>query len=96
MTTPRRLIFRQEPGRSYRVLYGNSRIAAPQYDLSRVIRREELKAATIASIGNEEKNPRYASPEPWSERHPFILWTALGITVLVLAGLAIRSLKSAA
>jgi len=94
MTTPRHLVFRQEPGRSYWVRYGNSRIATPQYDLTKVTQREELKTAPLAAIGKEEVNPRYTSPEPWSERHPLILWGALSFAVLVLAGLAVRSLHS--
>ncbi len=93
MTIPRHVVFRQELGHTYRLLYGNSRIPAPQYDLARRTPRNELTTASVVTLGKEEVNPGYTSPEPWSERHPVILWGALSLAILVLAGLALRSLK---
>jgi len=93
--TPRHLVFRQEPRRSYRLLYGNERAEAPQYELARLLGREEREQAAAAAIGAEMINPSWADPRPWSERHPVVLWIALGIAVVALGLLALRSLRQA-
>jgi len=38
-------------------------------------------------------NVGYLSPEPWSERHPALLWLALAVAVAVLGLLALRALR---
>lgn len=91
--TPRYVVFRQEPGRRYTMIYGNSRVARPQYELARLLARDELEAALVVAAGAEQHNDRYVSPEPWTERHPLVLWLALGLAVAVLAWLALRALR---
>lgn len=91
--TPRHVVFRQRPGGKYRLLYGNSRISAPGYDLAQITPREELESATVGELGPEVTNPAYLSPEPWSDRHPIVLWLALGIAVATLGLIALRSLR---
>ena len=91
--TPRHVVFRQQPGASYRLLYGNSRTSAPVYDLARITPREELEVAVVGKLGPEATNTGYLSPEPWSERHPIVLWFALGFAVAILGLLALRSLR---
>jgi hypothetical protein len=76
------------------LLYGNSRIKAPEYELARLTAREELEVAFSGSLGEAEINSAYVSPEPWSERHPVVLWVALGLAVAVLGWLALRSLRT--
>jgi hypothetical protein len=94
-TTPRRVVFRAEAGRRYRLLYGNSRADAPQYNLARIVDAKSLESAEPARLGAEEGNASYADPAPWSERHPIVLWAALAIAVLALGALAVRALRSA-
>ncbi len=91
--TPRHVVFRQQPATTYQLLYGNSRTSAPEYDLARITPREELESAAAGELGPEATNPDYLSPEPWSERHPIVLWVALGIAVAILGLLALRSLR---
>lgn len=98
--TPRQVVFQQEPQRSYRLLYGNERAEAPQYELARLARLGDGQAdpaefgkAVGGAVGTEEVNTAWVDPRPWSERHPLVLWVALGIAVVVLALLAIRSLR---
>ena len=91
--TPRRIVFRQKPGTTYQLLYGNSRISAPEYDLARITSREELEAAAVGELGPEATHSGYLSPEPWSERHPIVLWVALGFAVAILGLLALRALR---
>lgn len=92
---PRRVVFRAEPDRSYRLLYGNSRAAVPQYNLARLIDAAALEAAIPVSIGAEEENAAYEDAAPWSERHAVLLWVVLGVAVLVVGSFAIRALRTA-
>jgi hypothetical protein len=91
--TPRHIVFRQQPGTTYQLLWGNSRTPAPEYDLGRLTPREDLERADSGELGPQATNTAYLSPEPWSERHPIVLWLALGLAVAVLGLLALRSLK---
>ncbi|MGH9463206.1 MAG: DUF3999 family protein [Vicinamibacteria bacterium] len=91
--SPRHVLFRQEPGAVYRLLYGNPRVAAPEYDLARLTPKEELERAVPLAVGSEVANVGYLSPEPWSERHPALLWLALAVAVAVLGLLALRALR---
>jgi hypothetical protein len=93
LVVPRRVVFRQQPGASYRLLYGNSRAGRPDYDFGRLTPREAIDAAVDVPLGVEALNAEYADPAPWTERHASILWTALVAAVLVLGALAIRSLR---
>jgi hypothetical protein len=92
--TPRRVVFTAEPGRGYRLLYGNPRAPAADYEMARVTPVAALEAAPAAELGSEVVNAAYVDPAPWSERHPAVLWAALVAALAVLGGLAIRALKS--
>ena len=94
--TPRRVVFRQEPTRSYRLLYGHAEAAAPQYDFVRLVDDTAIEAAVGATAGTEQLNAGFVDSAPWTERHPWLLWTALAVAVLVLGALAIRTMRSAA
>ncbi len=90
--TPRHLIFKQEPGQEYRLIYGNTRVTASQYDLARLIDAEAVKSATPVVLGAEVANTAYANPAPWTEQHQSVMWIALGLAVIVIGALAVRSL----
>jgi hypothetical protein len=90
---PRHVVFRQEPRRSYRLLYGNEAAKKPQYDLQRLASSDEIEAAVTGEVGGEEENTAWADPRPWSERHPAVVWVVLLAAIAVLAWLAIRSLR---
>ena len=92
-TTPRHVIFRQEPGQDYRLAYGNARASAPQYDLARSIDPALVSSAPAVSLGPAVENSGYANPAPWTEQHQVVLWLALGAAVLVLGVLAVRTLR---
>jgi hypothetical protein len=93
--TPRHLIFRQEPRRSYRLLYGNERVDAAQYELARLLAPIEREATIAVAVGAEQENATWRDPRPWTERNPVVLWIALGIAVVALGWLALRSLRQA-
>jgi hypothetical protein len=92
--TPRRIVFRQEPGRSYRLLYGQSEAPAPQYDLAQAVSEETLRAAPLlASAADERTNGDWVDPRPWSEQHGAVLWVATLLAVLILCLAAVRALR---
>jgi len=91
--TPVHFVFEQQPGRSYRLIYGQYRAAAPQYDLARRITAEQQDAAIVAQLGAEEETPNYADPRPWTEKNRYLMWVVMGVAVLLLGYSAIRSLR---
>ena len=94
--TPVHLVFEQRPGRSYRLLYGQTLATAPQYDLARRINASEEDVAAVAQLGAEEGTSNYADPRPWTERNRYVLWIVMGIAVLLLGASAILSRGSKA
>jgi uncharacterized protein DUF3999 len=91
-STERRVTFRAEPARTYRLIYGNDRASSPQYDLARVF--GDKKVLPVVKLASEEATTNYADPRPFTERHPNLLWLALGIAVVVLAYAALRALRT--
>jgi hypothetical protein len=93
-TTVRRVVFQQEPGRTYRLIYGHARPEAPRYDLARVMSAEALEAAAPATLGTALVNAGFVDATPWTERHPAVIWGAMAAAILLLAVLAVRTLRS--
>lgn len=92
--TPRRLVFRQEPGQQYRLLYGQSEAEAPRYDLARTASEQTLRTVPLlASAANEQTNVDWMDPRPWSEKHAAVLWLATLLAVLILGLAAARALR---
>lgn len=89
----RRIVFEQEPGKSYRLLYGDSRAAAPVYDLERRLSAPQINAAVVAQAGPEEVNSDWADPRPWSETHNFVIWLGVAFAVLLIGYAAVQSLR---
>ena len=96
LTAVRRLVLQQEPGVTYRLLYGHPLGRAGRYDMADTIDRARLEAAAPAALGAEAVNAGWVDPSPWTERHPAALWAALAIAVLVLGAVAIRTLRASA
>jgi hypothetical protein len=94
-TTPRHLVFEQQPGHTYRLIYGQYRASAPQYDLERRLDSAQELAAVAGTVGAESENSDYSDPRPWTERHTMVLWIVVGLVALLLGYSAIRALKRA-
>lgn len=94
-TTPRHLVFEQQPGHTYRLIYGQYRAAAPQYDLERRLDSTQEMAAVVGTVGAEEENSNYSDPRPWTEQHTAVLWMIVGFVALLLGFSAVRALKRA-
>jgi len=88
------LLFHPQEHRIYRLLYGNARVSTPQYDFARTLHIGPNEVLYQPGFGLEELTANYADPRPFTERHPALLWIALGIAVLLLAYSALRALRA--
>jgi len=91
---PRGLSFPVEPGHSYRLLFGNQKATSTQYDFGRVFGGSKRKVFILARLGPEEITPNYADPRPFTERHPNLLWIALGVAIGLLGYAALRAMRT--
>ena len=91
--TPTHVVFDQQPGRAYRLLYGQSQAKEAQYDLARLVNPKQIEAAVAGRLGPEEINADWTDPRPWTEKYDVILWLVLGIAVILLGFSALRSLR---
>src|SRR5262249_48941031 len=87
-------VFHPRENHSYRLIYGNVRAAAPQYDLARTLHIQPNEQLLHLNLGPEEPTPNYADPRPFTERHPTLLWLALGLAVVLLGYAALRALRT--
>ncbi|HEX3443384.1 MAG TPA: DUF3999 family protein [Chthoniobacterales bacterium] len=90
-----RRVYFDTPGRGQLALYyGDEKLEPPVYEYARLFQFD--KAATLASLAPEVSNDAYKGrpdDRPWSERHPVVLWIAIVGAVVVLGGIALRSLR---
>jgi hypothetical protein len=92
---PRTLAFKQAAGQQYRLLYGNEKAATPQYDLAHYFDSGLSKPVyRVLALGPEEETANYRDPRPFTERHPELLWSALGAAILLIGLTAIKALRS--
>ncbi len=92
---PRTLAFRQVAGQQYRLIYGNEKASRPQYDLGHYFDASRTKPVyRVLSLGPEEETANYRDPRPFTERHPEVLWSALGAAILLIGLTAIKALRS--
>lgn len=81
---------------NYWLYYGNEDAKAPEYDLGILLSKTNHLIETSVKLGAEQSNPLYRAPvppqKPWSEQHPAILYTALGVAVV---GLGVATLRFA-
>jgi hypothetical protein len=94
MQSQRYLVFRPSAGSTYRLAYGNPKAEAPEYEIAELTSRDSLAGARLAELGDEQTNETWTSSEPFSERHPVMLWMMLGLAILVLGSMALRALRT--
>jgi hypothetical protein len=92
---PRVLAFKQVAGQQYRLIYGNEKALRPQYDLGHYLDSGVPKPVYgILTLGPEEETANYRDPRPFTERHPELLWSALGAAIFLIGLTAIKALRS--
>jgi hypothetical protein len=93
----RGLIFSAEPDVEYVLFYGGDAVAEPEYEVIGLPLEVPPDRLPRASLGREVAPPAsLAAPRAWSERHPFLLWGALGGTLVVLFLLVLRAMRDTA
>ncbi len=97
LSLERRVYFDPQGKSQFKLYYGDEKLASPVYDYGRFFKADP--EAARAELGPGSHNGAYAGradDRPWSERHNAVLWLAMILAVAVLAGLAIRGLKTKA
>jgi len=90
----RHLCFDPAGAASLALYYGDDAIASPIYDYARLFQQDAH--AQAATLGPEQPNPQYSARKdtrPLTERYPDLLWILLLLIVLVLGGIAMRTMK---
>ena len=90
----RRIYFDCDSGARPRLYYGDEKLGPPVYDYAKLFQKDAN--AGQVQLGAEEANAAYTGrpdDRPWSERHPAVLWLAIVSAVLILGGIALRSMK---
>ena len=90
----RLVVFHPAASRSYRLIYGNYRATAPKYDFARTLQIPAMETMLPSNLGSEELTLNYTDPRPFTERHSYLLWIALGVAVLLLGYSALRALRT--
>jgi hypothetical protein len=88
----RQLCFDADSGAAYVVYYGDSTLAAPQYDYASLFQPSDHPQQ--ATVDVEHNNPTFhirPDTRPFTERHPALLWAALIVVILCLGAIALRS-----
>jgi hypothetical protein len=97
LSVERRVYFDPQGKSLFWLYYGDSKLDSPVYDYARFFKADP--AAAQAELGRGSHNPAYRGrpdDRPWSERHKAVMWLAMILAVIVLAGLAVRGLKAKA
>ena len=92
---PRLLLFKHEAGRSYKLMYGNEKASAPQYDLARLSPYFEVTNLKRFQLGTETKlelTPEI-NPSNSTQKNPLWLWAVIVIAVGFLGTLIYRLAK---
>jgi hypothetical protein len=83
---------------SHHLYYGDEKLdSSPVYDYAKLFQKDAK--ATEAQLGPEQTNSAFTGrpdERPWSEKHPGLLWIAIIAAVLILAVIALRSMKAVA
>ena len=92
---PRLLLFKHDPGRSYKLMYGNEKASAPQYDLARLSPYFEVTNLKRFQLGTETKQELTSelNPNNNTQKNPLWLWAVIVIAVGFLGTLIYRLAK---
>jgi len=92
----RSLCFDATAGDTYTLYYGDSALAAPQYDYATlfVLQKNPVAAEFGPEVANLQYQPRL-DDRPFTEKHPALLWVALILVIALLGAVAFRSFKTA-
>jgi hypothetical protein len=82
------------PAGDYWLYYSNPAAPAPQYDLARILAKQDPSTEDWVQAGAQEANPIYSPPpKPFSDRYPGLLNGALAVAVLGMGAITVRFMK---
>jgi hypothetical protein len=93
----RDLCFDANASGSMTLYYGDGALAPPHYDYGVLTVAQTNAIAVVA--GAETANPDYQprpDERPFTEKHPWLLWAALCVVIVVLGGVTLRTIKKSA
>jgi len=92
-----RVLFEAQPGRNYRLQYGDAGGVAPSFDLTRTAGDPAAwgASASVAGLGPARPLAPGQDARPWTERHPRLLWIGLLAVVAALGSVTWRALRVA-
>ena len=91
---PHKVIFPYDSRIQYALYYGNPKAQPPVYDIQQLATYLEKGNLPVFSLGPEQKNPLYVQEKkPWTEENKWMLWTVLGLVVIVLGLAIINTMK---
>ncbi len=91
-----RVYFQADPGKSYRLYYGNSRAEKVEYDLEKYFPYLDKSESVEAQLSGQKENGSFVTPEekkPLTERIPYLLPGSLLVLCAVLLFLVFKFLK---
>jgi hypothetical protein len=90
----RTLCFEAANDGGYKLYYGDPALEAPRYDYAQLYSGQATAFQTEA--GSETLNAAFQprpDDRPFTEKHPVLLWVALGVVIALLGAIALRSAK---
>ena len=92
------LVFPVRPGRRYALVFGRPTLDGPAYDLDERLAHDDWHAGDAGARPGRRAPPGpAAAPEPQRAALPgWLLTTAFGATIVLLAGFALRLVRSTA
>jgi hypothetical protein len=93
---PRVFVFSRSAGDRHTLYFRNSQAGLRSYDIATAVDQLDLQKLPAAALGPMTPNPAYREvvrEKPWTERHPALIWIALAVGVLLLAGLLFQTVR---
>jgi hypothetical protein len=94
----RRVRFLPGASGTFWIYYGNPDAERPVYDLPHILERRRDGEDALLAAGPQQPNPRYAPPagrtQPWTERHPQLLYSVLAAAIAGLGYITFRLLRT--
>ncbi len=88
------LVFDHRPGERYRLFWGNSKAAAPRYDLGRSVESIDRSDLPKVEIGAVTRLIEEIDAESFLQRYTWLLWAVLGLAVVIMSAIILRNLRN--
>ncbi len=87
------LVFENKPDQALVLLCGNDAVGPPRFDLAQSVRDLDAQTLPVVSLGDTPTMRVITAQAPWTARNGWVIWLALAVAVLVVAGLIYSNLS---